>query len=703
MCLYGCKTGYSGIFCPQEADKQTSSKASLGLGIGGGVVVLSVIVIAGLFFIQQRRVSLRNKNTTPVREPENLSVFYATVSKRRASQEEYANRDTNNLHFVNTVENHTYQSPPPKRFVKERTPIFPEDNVEIDEDDGFSREIAVVFSENCRVHYKNANKVHVADLAEYVHTLFLKDIEGEFQTIPYGLAKAYEVSQMKLNMHKNRYRNIYPYDDTRVLVRGGETDYINASYIDGFRKRNAYIATLGPMAKQLGDYGQFWRMVWQQKVEKIVMMTKLKDEKKTLCEQYWPDQHQSKLYGNIEVVCKVEKLYADFIWRHFTLSRNSEDRNLHHLQFTSWPYNGIPDDVTSVIEFRQRVNALPGTFDGPVLVHCSAGVGRTGTYIALDILTKEGEAEGVIDIPGCVLNMRQNRPKMIQTLSQYKYLHHALVHTLTLDCLAIRREYFSEYMEESSKQEIQEQFKKMQLSHENMSDKELKATAMNRLMTKKNWKHSAVPGDSNEPQLNLVLRRSESDRINAIYINSLKTEHRFLVAQTPLPDAVADFIAFAVQENCSCIINMEAHLQKHKIKRDETIPHYDYLDWDTKHNVPKSAEHFVDFIKEVEDVSKASPLKGPILLHCLNGAGKSGLFCVVSTLLEQLNEDNEVSVVNAVQKVRARRPLAIPNKEQFYFCYECVLHSVNAMDNAVYYNLSGYIQREINGLTNSEQ
>ncbi|WAR16838.1 PTPRS-like protein [Mya arenaria] len=368
MCLYGCKTGYSGMICPQEADKQTSSNASLGLGIGGGVVVLSVIVIVGLFFNQRRRVNLRNRSETPVREPANLSVFYATVSKGRASQVGYANGDTNNLHFVNNVENHTYQSPPPRRFVKERTPIISEENLEIDkyrkknilaeyyniadEDDAFSRKTAVVFEDNCRVHYNNANKVHVADLAEYVQTLLLKDLEEEFQTIPYGLAKAYEVSQMKLNMHKNssRWRNrLHQCKLYRRML------FLSI----GYRKRNAYIATLGPMAKQLGDYGQFWQMVWQHKVEKIVMMTKLKDEKKTLCEQYWPDQHQSKLYGDVEVVCKVEKLYADFIWRHFTLSR-----------FTSWPDNGIPDDVTSVTEFRQRVNALPSTFDGPVLVHC---------------------------------------------------------------------------------------------------------------------------------------------------------------------------------------------------------------------------------------------------------------------------------------------------------------------------------------------
>ncbi|WAR16689.1 PTPRC-like protein [Mya arenaria] len=127
---------------------------------------------------------------------------------------------------------------------------------------------------------------------------------------------------------------------------------------------------IGPMVKQLGDFGQFWQMVWQQKVEKIVMLTNLVEGTKTKCEQYWPDFYQRKMFGDIKVVCNDEKLYADFIWRHFTLSKKSEKRSLHHLQYTSWPDKDIPDDVTSFIEFRQRVNALSNTFDGPEVVHC---------------------------------------------------------------------------------------------------------------------------------------------------------------------------------------------------------------------------------------------------------------------------------------------------------------------------------------------
>ncbi|WAR16755.1 PTPRS-like protein, partial [Mya arenaria] len=326
-------------------------------------LVLAAIVVVGLFLIRRRRVNLRIESKAHEKEPEIFLEMYAKVNNGSTTREENPKRDTDNFHSVTVIRPPNYQSPPTNRFGNEKTPILTEDNLEIDEDDASARESAIIFEENGGFYFNNAEeiskiKLNVTDLPEYVHNLCFKDLEEEFQKIPYGLVKAYGVSQTNLTCTKID-------DDTRVLVRGGETDYINASFIDGFKRRNAYIATLGPMTKQLGDFGQFWRMVWQQKVEKIVMVTNLVEGKKTKCEQYWPDHYQRNMFGDIKVVCKDEKLYKDFIWRNFTLFKNSKKRSLHHLQFTSWPDKGVPDDVTSFIEFRQRVNALASTFDGP--------------------------------------------------------------------------------------------------------------------------------------------------------------------------------------------------------------------------------------------------------------------------------------------------------------------------------------------------
>ncbi|XP_052761985.1 receptor-type tyrosine-protein phosphatase F-like [Mya arenaria] len=183
------------------------------------------------------------------KETENLSALYATVKKGRAARAGNANADTDNFHSVIIIENPDYESLLTGSSDRKNTPYLTEDNLELgtDEDDIFANETAKLFVERCGVYYNNArevSKLNVSDLPEHVQNISLKELEEEFQKIPYGFVKSFEVSQTKLNMHKNKYRRIYPYDDTRVLVRGGDTDYINASYIDGFRRRNAYISTL---------------------------------------------------------------------------------------------------------------------------------------------------------------------------------------------------------------------------------------------------------------------------------------------------------------------------------------------------------------------------------------------------------------------------------------------------------------------------
>ncbi|WAR16991.1 PTPRT-like protein, partial [Mya arenaria] len=268
-----------------------------------------------------------------------------------------------------------------------------DDGLEVDEDDQEARAIAVKFEEKGGTYCNNVDtinkqKVAVNSLTKYVIEKTDTDIEEEFEKFPYGLTKPYAVSQKHEHIQRNRYKGIYPYDDTRVKLRNSQTDYINASHIDGYNKRHAYIAALGPMSKQLGDFSPFWQMIWQEKVEKIVMLTNLVEKGKDKCEQYWPHPGNSKHYGMYYVSCLNEDEYADYIRREFTISKGRETRELHHLHFTFWPDKGVPEEVTGIVEFRQRVQNIPSEFDGPVLVHCSAGVGRTGTYIALDILTK---------------------------------------------------------------------------------------------------------------------------------------------------------------------------------------------------------------------------------------------------------------------------------------------------------------------------
>ncbi|WAR16058.1 PTPRF-like protein, partial [Mya arenaria] len=213
-------------------------------------------------------------------------------------------------------------------------------------------------------------KVKVEEMAAFVAEKTLAYYEEEFDKFSDGLTRSCDVAKLPLNRAKNRYKGLYAYDDTRVKVTGFDTDYINANYIDGFKERNAYIASLGPMSKQMGDFGMFWNMIWQQKVEKIVMVTNLMEDGKEKCEQYWPNVGITINYSGVMVTCQSENEYADFTRRLLLLNDGKSERQLHHLHFTAWPDRGIPEDVTALIEFRHRVLHSPALLGGPTLVHC---------------------------------------------------------------------------------------------------------------------------------------------------------------------------------------------------------------------------------------------------------------------------------------------------------------------------------------------
>ncbi|XP_052773554.1 receptor-type tyrosine-protein phosphatase S-like isoform X3 [Mya arenaria] len=653
-CTNGCKDGYypddsgSCISCEirykdkdcsyeytvkkQSVEAETPVGAIAG-GIGGGVVIICIISI---LLLRQRiirmfalkRLGRNSQTTSEVIRTEELNTKYTDVIHEEENTTEYIN---------NSV---ALQKP----------------------------------------------KISVDSLEHYIDSLTEDGTRAVFDSFQQGLIKPYAHSQRSDNVPRNRYRGIYPYDDCRVKLRDEDSDYINASFIDGYKKSKEYIATLGPMSQQLGkEFEPFWQMVWQQKVEKIVMITNMIENASLKCEQYWPNVGTSMMYGEFRITCHSEDMYAEFTRRALTIIRSSKERSFFQLHFTCWPDKGIPDDVTAIIEFRQRVLNTPTSFKGPTLIHCSTGVGRTGTYIALDILTKEGEAERAVDIPGCVVNMRQNRPNMIQTFEQYQYLHKAVVYSLTFNCTPIKAEHFQQYMKTTRRADLNRQFQQLLHTIEQRSKQEANAVKRNKQHLAKIRANADIPGDENRPRLYLGLTTGASDYINAVYIHSFKEKNRFLVAQTPLPETVTDFLTLIVQENCSCVVSFEPDMDKQRHPSEKTLSHMQFTEWDELKNVPLSIETFLTFLNDVEENKD-----GPILLHCFDGASRTGLFCVVSMLLQKMAIEHEVSILNAVRKVKAMRRLAIPNLDQFIFCHESIQEYLRAFDKDVYANFAGY-------------
>ncbi|XP_014647953.1 PREDICTED: receptor-type tyrosine-protein phosphatase eta [Ceratotherium simum simum] len=245
-----------------------------------------------------------------------------------------------------------------------------------------------------------------------------------------GISLPKYAAELAENRGKNRYNNVLPYDISRVKLSAqnhSTEDYINANYMPGYHSKRDFIATQGPLPNTLKD---FWRMVWEKNVYAIVMLTKCVEQGRTKCEEYWPSK-QAQDYGDITVAMTSETVLPEWTIRDFTVKniQTSESHPLRQFHFTSWPDHGVPDTTDLLINFRYLVRDYMKQIphESPILVHCSAGVGRTGTFIAIDRLIYQIENENTVDVYGIVYDLRMHRPLMVQTEDQYVFLNQCVL------------------------------------------------------------------------------------------------------------------------------------------------------------------------------------------------------------------------------------------------------------------------------------
>ncbi|XP_006197887.1 receptor-type tyrosine-protein phosphatase beta isoform X1 [Vicugna pacos] len=273
----------------------------------------------------------------------------------------------------------------------------------------------------------------------------VNQFEGHFMKLQadsnYLLSKEYEdlkdvgrnqscdIALLPENRGKNRYSNILPYDASRVKLSNVDddpcSDYINASYIPGNNFRREYIATQGPLP---GTKDDFWEMAWEQNVHNIVMVTQCVEKGRVKCDHYWPADQDSLYYGDLILQMLSESVLPEWTIREFRICSEEQldvHRLIRHFHYTVWPDHGVPETTQSLIQFvrtvRDYINRTPGA--GPTVVHCSAGVGRTGTFIALDRILQQLDSKDSVDIYGAVHDLRLHRIHMVQTECQYVYLH----------------------------------------------------------------------------------------------------------------------------------------------------------------------------------------------------------------------------------------------------------------------------------------
>jgi len=239
------------------------------------------------------------------------------------------------------------------------------------------------------------------------------------------------IARLPENVAKNRYRDISPYDATRVILRCGTNgDYINASHVNMEIPTsgivNRYIAAQGPLPNTCGD---FWQMVWEQQSTLIVMLTTILERGRVKCHQYWPELYETTEYGLLQVTCHKEQEGPSFAFREFTLinTENNEERHITHMQYIAWPDHGTPTDSSDFLEFVLKVRQNRVGMVDATIVHCSAGIGRTGVLVLMETAMCLVEAHEPVYPLDIVRNMRDQRAMLIQNASQYKFVCEAIL------------------------------------------------------------------------------------------------------------------------------------------------------------------------------------------------------------------------------------------------------------------------------------
>lgn len=307
----------------------------------------------------------------------------------------------------------------------------------------FSRVLFGGRSSNHR-HFIGAANGKLTDVGPIYKSDLYMAYKSRHKDTDYGFLREYEMlpnrfsdrttknSDMKENASKNRYPDIKAYDQTRVKlsqVNGIQgSDYINANFVIGYKERKKFICAQGPMESTVSD---FWRMIWEQHLEIIVMLTNLEEYNKTKCAKYWPEKIMDlKQFGDISVKFVLEKKHGDYLIRTLDIHKRNplnddeeESRQITQYHYLVWKDFMAPEHPHALIKFVRHINAVYSVQRGPILVHCSAGVGRTGTLVALDSLLQQLEEDDQVSIFNTVCDLRHQRNFLVQSLVMYIVFH----------------------------------------------------------------------------------------------------------------------------------------------------------------------------------------------------------------------------------------------------------------------------------------
>ncbi|CAL1536131.1 unnamed protein product [Lymnaea stagnalis] len=734
-CLYGCREGFDGDRCNNNIKSGSRSATDspgndnstlIGAVVGAifGIIVVTLIIIG---IIMWRRRGLVKKS-----QRRHETTDHIDISSN-------GNSDQDDISHGNIVTNNTTQLDNDgngiKVKVKPAVPKKPTLTINEEKSEKSVKGSGTGYYNTVTLpRGPSTTVVTLANLRSYLLTHGKEYLYKEFQNLPTNSEATMSVGLSEENKNKNRYKNICAYDHSRVhlVVNTSKKhgDYINASYLQGFNDVEKFIASQGPTKLILDD---FVRMLWEQKVDKVVMLTNLYEHGKSKCDPYWPDEDEV-VFGEITVKLAATQVFADYIIRRLQLSKDGHSMHpVTQFHFTSWPDKGVPENPWALVDFEQRVAASPTK--RPIVVHCSAGVGRTGTFIALRNVMREAEVTQKMDFFNTVAKLRRDRYLMVQTQEQYVFLHEAakvamvcLNTTITSDNIVERFQQL-EKKNISGKSKLEQEFEivcDVCVDDGETIDEEGSAgvmyqnsrTVSNKL---KNRFGNILPKDCYRP---LLMRESSDmeDYINAVLTPSFTKRNQDVITQLPLPTTVLDFWRLITQLKISLVVAFEEQL----MTTDSTIGYYLPTDenqpascppfqikmcscvqgseWEERKLIisgPKGAEEhslvhlrytqtgtdpmkLLTFIKHARTYNPKHNER--TLYMCRNGATYSGLACVLTLLLDRMDNDLRLTVPLVVGAIKAIRSQVIPAVNQYKILYQ-ILKLYNET-NSIYSNFN---------------
>nr|XP_034322282.1 uncharacterized protein LOC105327342 isoform X2 [Crassostrea gigas] len=572
---------------------------------------------------------------------------------------------------------------------------------------------------NQQIHAKHIN---IRELSSTIHSLEhdIEDgFEKEFCAIPYGENPEIPctVGKLPVNLVKNRFKKTFPYDHSRVILQSTENgDYINANFIKNADGETAYIASQGPRANTVVD---FWQMVWQENVSVIAMVTNLMEGATIKCERYWPEVDGGKIKkGKFSIQLIYTKKYANFAIHHLKVenSQMKKSRQITHLQYTGWPDHGTPSPLELLAYHRYVSLAIEKRPESKLVVHCSAGIGRTGTFIALDALQAQGERDGRINIVEFAHTMREDRMNMIQNANQYKFLYYVLHESFrTKSCVRSKTDFVQEVESDISSNKavnlskFMKEFNELTSIRPAFEEKEMKFGKQNQSL---NMTKNVLPAD----KMRIILSSHVPGRgtyVNAVPISAFTMKDCMIACQYPVQGAAVDLIRLLIDQECSFVVSINPlseipstaewfsvsdrrrelfnfevetmysskisdHVRKSNVRikalssndwQEATI--YEITSWHFKEDLPAEANAILELVKFIMQGPKVDS-ENKITVLSRDGASGCGVFCAVYNAIQQLQQDQEVDMFTIVRQLQSRRPEMIASMNEYTFCCQAV-------------------------------